>query len=422
MDLNLGSRMKHAWNAFMNKDPTIPTTGYGGGFYVPQYRTNYNSGNDKSIVTSICNRIALDIAAIEIKHCQLDEEDRYLYTIDSSLNRCFSLEANVDQTGRAFIQDVVMSMLDEGHVAIVPTDTVNDPTKGFYSIEELRAGRVTQWFPSHVKVQVYNEMTGQKQEVTLPKSMVAIVENPLYSVMNAPNSTLQRLKRTLNLLDQIDARNSSGKLDLIIQLPYVVKTDLRRNQAEQRRADIEKQLTGSRYGVAYTDGTEKIIQLNRPIDNQLQTRVEYLQDMLYGQLGITKEVLNGSADEKVMLNYNNRTIEPILSAIVDEMKRKFLTKNARSRGQSIMFFRDPFRLAPINDIAELADKFTRNEIMTSNEIRQKVGLVPSQDPKADQLVNSNLNQATEDPSMMDPNAVGTEEEAVPEEEVGYEGE
>ena len=393
MEFNLGSRVKHAWNAFMNKDPTITTTGYGGGFYVPQYRTNYNSGNDKSIVTSICNRIALDIAAIEIKHCQLDEYGRYLDTIDSSLNRCFSLEANVDQTGRAFIQDIVMSMLDEGHVAIVPTDTENDPTKGYYSIEELRAGRVTQWYPSHVKVQVYNERTGQKQEVTLPKSIVAIVENPLYAVMNAPNSTLQRLKRTLNLLDQIDARNSSGKLDLIIQLPYVIKTDLRRNQAEQRRADIEKQLTGSRYGIAYTDGTEKILQLNRPIDNQLQTRVEYLQDMLYGQLGITKEILNGSADEKVMLNYNNRTIEPILSAIVDEMKRKFLTKNARSRGQSIMFFRDPFRLAPINDIAEIADKFTRNEIMTSNEIRQKVGMVPSSDPKADQLVNSNLNQA-----------------------------
>lgn len=396
MDLNLGSRVKHAWNAFMNKDPTLEKSGYTGGFYVPQYRTNYSSGNDKSIVTSICNRIALDVAAIEIKHCQLDEDMRYSSTIDSSLNRCFSLEANIDQTGRAFIQDIVMSMLDEGHVAIVPTDTTNDPLQGYYSIEELRAGRVVQWFPSHVRVSVYNERVGEKQEVTLPKSMVAIVENPLYAVMNAPNSTLQRLKRTLNLLDQVDARNSSGKLDLIIQLPYVIKTDLRRNQAEQRRADIEKQLTGSRYGVAYTDGTEKIIQLNRPIDNQLQSRVEYLQDMLYSQLGITKEILNGSADEKVMLNYNNRTIEPILSAIVDEMKRKFLSKNARSRGQSIMFFRDPFRLAPINDIAELADKFTRNEIMTSNEIRQKIGMVPSTDPKADQLVNSNLNQSDEE--------------------------
>lgn len=389
MEISLGSRVKHAWNAFMNKDPTRYTTYSSGSFYRPD-RPRFTHGNDRSIMTAICNRIAMDVSAIQIKHCRLDKDDRFKEEIDSTLNRCLNLEANVDQTGRAFVQDIVMSLLDEGCVCIVPTDIDTSPTKT--RILEMRVGKIVQWYPDRVTVNLYNERTGNKEDVTLPKRMVAIIENPLYAVMNEPSSTMQRLIRTLSLVDMVDQKNSSGKLDMIIQLPYVIKTEARRQQAEQRRKDIEMQLATSTYGIAYTDGTEKITQLNRAIDNNLMSRVEYLQNMLFAQLGITQEILNGTADEKTMLNYYSRTIEPIISAIVDEMKRKFLTETARTQKQSIIFFRDPFKLVPINDIAEIADKFTRNEIMTSNEIRQKIGMKPSDDPKADQLVNSNISQ------------------------------
>lgn len=396
MEINLSSRLKHAWNAFMNKDPTFIGSYSSGSFYRPD-RVQFTHGNDRSIMTSICNRIAMDVSAIQIKHVRLDNDDRYKEDMNSSLNNCLMLEANIDQTGRAFIQDVVMSMLDEGCIAIVPTDTDIDPMDTTsYDILKMRVGRIVQWYPDRVTVNVYNERTCNKEDVILPKQMVAIIENPLYAVMNEPSSTMQRLIRTLALVDMVDQRNSSGKLDLIIQLPYVVKTELRKQQAEQRRKDIEMQLATSKYGVAYTDGTERITQLNRAIDNNLMSRVEYLQNMLFAQLGITQEILNGTADDKTMLNYYSRTVEPILSAIADEMKRKFLTKTARSQHQSILFFRDPFKLVPVNDIAEIADKFTRNEIMTSNEIRQKIGMKPSDDPKADQLINSNLNQSNEE--------------------------
>ena len=337
----------------------------------------------------------MDAAAIDIKHVRLDDDDRYIETIDSGLNECLSLEANIDQTGRAFVQDVVMSMLDEGAVAIVPVDTMGDPYLGAYNIETMRTGKIVQWYPSHVRVSVYNDRTGNKEEITVAKRSVAIVENPLYSVMNEPNSTLQRLIRKLSLLDAVDEQSSAGKLDLIVQLPYIIKTEARRNQAEQRRKDIETQLAGSKYGIAYTDGTEKITQLNRPIENNLMKQIEYLTSMLFSQLGLTQGILDGSADEKTMLNYYNRTIEPIMSAIADEMKRKFLTKTARSQHQSIEFFRDPFKLTPVSDLAEIADKMTRNEIMTSNEIRQVIGMKPSDDPEADELRNKNLNKSNE---------------------------
>lgn len=391
MEYGFGSRLKHAWNAFLNKDPTTSSPG-SGSYYRPD-RPRFTRGNEKTIVTAVYNRIAIDVAAVSIRHVRLDENGRYTEDVVSGLNECLTLNANLDQTGRALIQDAVMSMIDEGCVAIVPVDTTINPTvSGSFDISSLRTGKIVDWYPQHVKVRLYNEKTGNKEEVVLPKRSVAIIENPLYAVMNEQNSTLQRLVRKLNLLDFVDDRNSSGKLDLIIQLPYVIKTDARRKQAEDRRKDIENQLAGSKYGIAYTDGTERITQLNRPVENNLMSQIEYLTSTLYSQLGITQSVMDGSADEKTMLNYTNRTIEPILSAIVDEMKRKFLTKTARTQGQSIMFFRDPFRLVPVNDIAEIVDKFTRNEILTSNEVRQIVGMKPSEDPKADELNNSNLRQ------------------------------
>lgn len=386
----------HAWNAFTNRDPTYPRT-LGESYYHRPDRVQFTRGNERSIATAVYNRIAMDVAAVEIRHVKLDENMRYSSDIDSGLNKCLNLEANIDQTGRAFIQDVVMSMLDEGCVAIVPVDTSMDPTvSGSYSIDSMRTGKIVQWYPQHVKVRLYNDRTGKKQEVTLPKSTVAIIENPLYAVINEPNSTMQRLIRKLSLLDVTDEQTASGKLDLIIQLPYVIKTQSKRDEAERRRKEIERQLAGSKYGIAYADGTERITQLNRSVENNLMKQIEYLTEMLYSQLGITQTVMDGTADEKTMLNYNNRSIEPIVSAIVDELKRKFLTKTARSQGQSIMMFRDPFKLVPVNNIAEIADKFTRNEIMTSNEFRQVIGMKPSDDPKADQLVNANISQPKEE--------------------------
>lgn len=393
MNNSFGSRLKHAWNAFFNRDPTNYYRDVGLGYSYRPDRPRLTRGNERSIVTSVYNRIALDAAAIDIMHVRLDENDRFLTAIDSNLNSCLSIEANIDQTGRAFIQDVVMSMLDEGCVAIVPIDTTFNPEiTGSYDIMSMRTGKILEWHPKYVKVRVYNERTGLKEDILLPKSMVAIVENPLYAVINEPNSTMQRLIRKLNLLDAVDEQSSSGKLDLIIQLPYAIKTETKRQQAENRRKEIENQLVGSKYGIAYTDGTERITQLNRAVENNLMAQIEYLTSMLYSQLGITQGVLDGSADDKTMLNYYNRTIEPILSAIVDEMKRKFLTKTARSQLQSISFFRDPFKLVPVNEISEIADKFTRNEIMSSNEIRQIIGMKPSTDPKADELRNKNLSE------------------------------
>jgi len=402
MELSVGARLKHAWNAFRNRDPTNYSPNVSNGYFYRPDRPRLTRGNERSIVTSIFNRIALDVAAIGIKHCRLDENERFKETINSSLNECLNLEANIDQTGRAFIHDVVMSMLDEGCVAMVPVDTSFNPSvTDSYDILSMRTGKILEWYPAHVKVRVYNDRRGEKEDIIVPKKTVAIIENPLYAVVNEPNSTLQRLIRKLVLLDTIDEQSSSGKLDLIIQLPYIIKTEARRKQAEERRKDIEMQLAGSKYGIAYTDGTERITQLNRPIENNLMKQIEYLTSMLYSQLGITQAILDGSADEKTMLNYYSRSIEPIISAIVDEMKRKFLTKTARTRGQTIMFFRDPFKLVPVNNIAEIADKFTRNEIMTSNEIRQVIGMKPSEDPKADQLVNSNIAQPSEETLPLD---------------------
>lgn len=395
MALTFGSRLRHAWNAFMNRDPTpYAKIDYGMGYSSRPDRTRLTRGNERSIVTGVYTRIAIDVSAIDIRHCRLDDQNRFLEPIDSGINNCLTLEANADQTGRAFMQDVVMSMMDEGCVAIVPVDTTLNPsaTSG-YDILSMRTGKILEWYPSNVRVRVYNEKTGKQEEIIVPKKTVAIVENPLYQIMNEPNSTLQRLIRKLNLLDIIDEQSGSGKLDLIIQLPYLIKSDARREQAEKRRKDIETQLMDSKYGIAYTDGTEKITQLNRSVENNLMKQIEYLTSMLYSQLGISQEVMDGTADEKTMLNYYNRTIEPIISAIVDEMKRKFLSKTAITQKQSIEFFRDPFKLVPIDNIAEIADKFTRNEIMTSNEIRQVVGMIPSDDPKADQLINSNINQS-----------------------------
>lgn len=397
MELNIGSRFKNAWNAFQNKTPTSAYNGngsYGGSYYRPD-RVRLSRGNERSIVTAIFNRIALDVAAISIRHCELDEDDRFKSYKESRLDNCLNLEANIDQTSRAFIQDAVMSLFDEGCVAIVPVDTIGNPiTTNSYDIVTMRTGRITAWYPNDVTIEIYNDRTGLKESVTLPKNLVAIVENPLYAIMNEPNSTLQRLIRKLNLLDTIDEQSGSGKLDLIIQLPYVVKSAARKAQAEERRKDIERQLSGSKYGIAYTDGTEKITQLNRAVENNLLKQVEYLTSMLYSQLGITQTILDGTADEQTMINYYARTIEPITSSFVDEMKRKFLTKTARSQKQTIMFFRDPFKLIPSEKLAELADKFTRNEIMSSNEFRQVVGRKPSNDPKADMLINSNLNHTS----------------------------
>lgn len=394
-DLTFVSRLKHGWNAFMNRDPTY-NHAIGPSYSYRPDRPRFTRGNERSIVTSVFNRIALDVAAISMQHCILDDNGRFVEVVNSKLNNCLTLEANLDQTARAFVQDVVMSMFDEGCVAMVPVDTTFDPEiTSSYDVLSMRTGKIVDWYPEHVKVRVYNEKTGRKEEVILPKTAVGIVENPLFAVVNEPNSTGQRLIRKLNLLDQIDEQTGSGKLDLIIQLPYVIKTDARRDQAERRRKDIENQLSGSKYGIAYTDGTEHITQLNRPVENNLLKQIEYLRDMFYSQLGVTQTILDGTADDKTMLNYYSRTIEPIVSAIVDEMNRKFLTKTARTQHHAIKFFRDPFKLVPVNDIAEIADKFTRNEILTSNEIRQIIGMKPSDDPKADQLVNSNISQPDE---------------------------
>ena len=396
--MGIRDRLQHAWNAFVYNDNTYVDPQNLGGLstYKPD-RVHFSRGVERSIVTSVYNRLALDVSSIAIKHVRLDENGRFKEEVDSGLQNCLNVEANIDQTGRAFLQDVVMSMLDEGCVAIVPVDTTIDPAKsGSYEINTMRTGKILEWYPAHVRVRVYNDKKGIHEEIVLPKSAVAIIENPLYAVINEPNSTMQRLIRKLNLLDVVDEQTSSGKLDLIIQLPYVIKTDARRKQAEERRKDIEMQLSGSKYGIAYTDGTERITQLNRPAENNLMKQVEYLTSMLYSQLGLTQSIMDGSADDKTMLNYYNRTVEPILAAITDEIKRKFLTKTARSQRQTIMYFRDPFKLTPVLDLAEIADKFTRNEIMTSNEIRQIVGMKPADDPSADELRNKNLNQSNEE--------------------------
>lgn len=391
--MGISDRLQHAWNAFMNRDPTFAYPNIGTSYSVRPDRPRFTRGNERSIVTSVYNRIALDVSAINIQHVRLDDNGRFKEQLDTPLNRCLTLSANTDQTGRAFIQDAVMSMLDEGCVAIVPIETSIDPAvSDSYEIYTMRTAKIVEWYPQHVRIRAYNELIGQQEEKIVPKKTVAIIENPLYAVINEPNSTMQRLVRKLGLLDVTDEQTASGKLDLIIQLPYIIKTEARRQQAEERRKNIEMQLAGSKYGIAYTDGTERITQLNRSLENNLMKQVEYLTSMLYSQLGITQSILDGTADEKTMLNYYSRTIEPIVSAIVDEMKRKFLTKTARSQKQTILSFRDPFKLVPVNDIAEIADKFTRNEIMTSNEIRQVIGMKPSDDPKADMLINSNLNQ------------------------------
>ena len=402
MGMSFGSRLKHAWNAFTGTDYTTYQD-VGPGYSSRPDRIRLTRGNERSIITSVYNRIALDVAALNVQHIRLDENGRFLSVIQDGLNTCLTVEANIDQTARAFIQDIVVSMLDEGCVAIVPVDTTYDPSvTGSYDIQTMRVGKILDWYPQHVRVRLYNERTGTKENILVPKSTVAIIENPLYAVVNEPNSTMQRLIRKLNLLDVIDEQSGSGKLDLIIQLPYVIKTEVRRQQAENRRKDIEAQLSGTKYGIAYADGTERITQLNRSVNNNLMSQIEYLTSMLYSQLGITQSILDGTADEKTMLNYNNRTIEPIISAIVDEMKRKFLTKTARSQSQSISFFRDPFKLVPVNDIAEIADKFTRNEIMTSNEIRQVIGMKPSDDPRADELRNKNLSAPSESEPEINP--------------------
>ena len=414
--MGITDRLQHAWNAFLDNDRRRPYQYMGYSSYNKPDRVRFTRGNERSIVTSVYNRLALDVAAIGIKHVRLDENGRYTEEINSGLQNCLNVEANIDQTGRAFLQDVVMSMLDEGCVAIVPVDTtINPNVSGSYEINTMRVGKILEWYPAHVRVRLYNDQKGIHEEVTLPKSTVAIIENPLYAVINEHNSTMQRLVRKLNLLDVIDEQSGAGKLDLIIQLPYVIKSEARRKQAEDRRKDIEMQLAGSKYGIAYTDGTERITQLNRPAENNLMHQIEYLTNMLYSQLGLTQAILDGSADDKTMLNYYNRTIEPIIAAIVDEMKRKFLTKTARAQRQSLMFCRDPFKLVPVADIAEIADKFTRNEIMSSNEIRQIVGIKPSDDPAADELRNKNLNQSTEE--MKPQENIEQKEEKAEDEEV-----
>lgn len=393
MEMNIGSRLKHAWNAFLNRDPP-GSRYYGGGYSYRPDRMRFSRGSERTIINAIYNRIALDAASITIDHVKLDENNRFDSIIDSGLNYCLNTEANADQTGRGLIQDIVMTFLEEGVAAVVPEKTNFDPRySNSYEIYSMRVGVPVEWYPNHVRVRLFNELTGQKEEITFPKKMVALIENPFYAVMNAPNSTMQQLVRKLALLDVVDEQAGSGKLDMIIQLPYVIKSPARREQAEQRRADIEQQLSGSKYGIAYTDGTERIVQLNRSLENNILKSIEYLTNMVYSQLGVTQEILNGTADEKTMNNYMNRIIEPVIAAIADEFKRKFLTKTARTQGQSIMFFRDPFRLAPVSMIAEMADKFTRNEIMTPNEFRQVIGMKPSKDPKSDQLANRNIASA-----------------------------
>lgn len=404
----LGTKLKHAWNAFRNRDPTDNTTSYkniGYGSYTRQDRSRMHSTTERSVIISVYNRIALDVAAMAIQHVRLDQNGRFLEVIDSGLNNVLTIEANIDQTGTAFIQDIVMSMFDEGVVAVVPIDTTLDPNiSSSYDIQTMRTARVNAWFPKYVTVNLYNEDTGIKEDITLPKSTIAIIENPFYSVMNEPNGTLKRLLRKLTILDAIDEQSGAGKLDLIIQLPYVIKTEARRKQAEERRSDIETQLSGSKYGIAYTDGTERITQLNRPADNNLMTQIQYLTSMLYSQLGLTEAVFNGTADEKTMLNYINGTVMPIVGAIMDEFKRKFLTKTARSQKQTVMCFKDAFKFVPSTVIADMADKYTRNEILTSNEIRSVLGYKPSDTPAADELRNKNLNKvpAPNDQSALPP--------------------
>ena len=394
MEYSFRTRLRNAWNTFRSREPTIDYADTGTGYYYRPDRMHFTRGNERSIVTSIYNRIALDVSSVDIRHCRMDENDRFLEIKESGLNNCFAREANIDQSGRAFVQDIVMSMLDEGCVAIVPVDTdINPLETNSFDILTMRTGKVIEWKPAHVKVRLYNDRTGNKQDVLLPKSVVAIVENPLYAVINEPNSTMQRLVRKLSLLDVTDEQTASNKLDLIIQLPYVIKTESRRKEAEKRMGDIEAQLAASKYGIAYTDGTERITQLNRSVENNLMKQVEYLTNLLFSQLGLNQDILSGVADEQTMLNYYSRTIEPIVVAITDELNRKFLTKTARTQHQLIKSFRDPFKLVPVNNIAEIADKFTRNEILTSNEIRQIIGIKPADDKKADMLVNSNIAQS-----------------------------
>lgn len=395
---SLGDRIQHAWNAFRNtRDPTMTYVDYGRSSYTRPDRVRFSRGNERSIVTALYNRMAMDAASIEINHVRLDDDNRYAETMDSGLNTCLTLSANIDQTGRAFRQDIYMSLFDEGCIAIVPVETDIDPDNGSFKIESMRTGKIVQWYPQQVKVRLYDERTGEHAEIIVPKKSTAIIENPFYAVMNESNSTMKRLIRKLNLLDAIDEQSGSGKLDLIIQLPYVVKSETRKSQAEERRQSIEDQLANSPFGIAYIDGTERITQLNRPVENNLMKQIEYLTSMLYSQLGMTQSILDGTADDKTMLNYYSRIIEPLVATVVDEMKRSFLTKTARTQKQSIMFFRDPFKLVPVNDLAEIADKFTRNEIASSNEMRQVLGWKPSKDPKADQLINSNLNHPEEKP-------------------------
>jgi hypothetical protein len=396
----IASRLKHAWNAFANEDEDrlFQSVPVGASYGARPDRVKFRYSNERSIISSIYNRISIDVAAVDIRHVRLDEKRRYESDVSSGLNECLTVESNLDQAARAFRQDIVQTLFDEGVAAIVPVDTTINPSdSGSFDIKTLRVGRVTQWLGPFVRVELFNEAKGIRQEITLEKKFVAIVVNPMFAVMNETNSTLQRLIRKLNLLDAVDEQSSSGKLDLIIQLPYVIKSEARRQQAEQRRSDIEVQLKGSQYGIAYTDGTEKITQLNRPAENQLLAQVKYLTEMLYAQLGLTEDIMNGTADEKTMLNYMNRTVVPVLDAIKEAMIRSFLTKTARSQGQSIMYFRDPFKLVPIAEIAEIADKFTRNEIASANDIRQAIGWTPSKDPKADQLVNSNMPTAASEP-------------------------
>lgn len=406
MAQNLITRWKRAWNAFQNRDPTYEYRMSVGSSYAMQpYRHVLNPGTERSIISAIYNRIAVDVSEVTIQHVRLDENGRYVDTIDSGLNRCLNIEANIDQTGKAFIEDLVLSMMDEGVVAAVPVDTSDRPeNKDAYDSEDpdsfdirsMRTGRITQWYPKDVRIELYNDQTGNREELVLPKRMVAIVENPFYSVMNEPNSTLTRLKRKLNLLDIVDEQNSSGKLDLIIQLPYVVKSETRKKQAEKRRAEIEEQLRSSQYGIAYTDGTERVTQLNRAVENNILPQIEYLTSMLYSQLGLTKEVFEGTANSGVLNNYYSRTIEPIVSSITKEFYRKFLSKKAKNENQSIYYFRDPFRMIPVDQISEIADKFTRNEILTSNEVRQIIGMKASNDPRADELRNKNLSESDSD--------------------------
>lgn len=398
-------RLAHAWNAFMNKDPTVYR---GNASYTRPDRVRLTRGNERSIVNAVFNRIAADCAAVDVQHVRLDQNDRYTETIDDNFNQCLMVSANIDQSGRAFRQDIFMSMLDEGVVAVVPIDTTLNPRTHSFDILSMRTGKIVEWYPEHVKVKVYNQRTGQKEEIVVPKSSTAIIENPFYSIMNEPNSVAQRLIRKLNILDVIDEQSGSGKLDMIIQLPYTIKSPARKQQAEERRQSIENQLTGSKYGIAYIDATEHVTQLNRAVENNLMNQIEFLTSMLYSQLGITKEILDNSATEEVMNNYSNRTLEPILSAVCEEMRRKFLTKTARTQKQSVMFFKKPFKFVSATNMAEIADKMTRNEIMTSNEVRQELGMKPSEDPRADQLVNKNISQSKE--MLEDAEAVGLDEE------------